>query len=248
MTEPKQVSEAEMMAAYAELSVLAKAEYGQTMAELLADDHPVQGNEYDNFRLRDSHDAFWRLGRLIGITVKEPFAESADREGQESQTDARRVWNLVPQSLGVEQPELWQYNLLSKFLVETERVGYFNWMPPKDMAEAEGVAAFLTNAHSERGVFGTLVMAARPYLCKDPVVRKNLAQTVTSGRVEADPAQMVAGGAAISAATQIIDAVPWLGPEALTFVTGIVLIIFAKGLDGFCSRPVPAPTGDIVET
>ena len=193
MTESKQVSEQAMMAAYAKLSDLAEAEYGQTLAELLADDRPVHGSEYDNFTVRDSHDAFWRLGRLIGITVKEPFAKPADRKAQESQTEARRVWVLDRQTLEVEHPELWQYNLLTEFLVDTERVGYFNWMPPKGLAEAEEVALFLVNAHSERGVFGTLAKAARPYLCKDPEVRKKLTKTVAKGQVEADPVQMVAG-------------------------------------------------------
>ncbi len=248
MTESNQISEAALQAAYTDLSDLAEAEYGQNLAELLADDHPVQGGEYANFEVRDSHDAFWRLGRLIGITVKEPFAKPENRTEQESQTDARRVWNLDEKALNVKHPDLWQYNLLTEFLADTDRVGYFDWLPPQDLAEANQVARFLEEAHSERGVFGALVRAARPYLCKDPEVREKLTKTLARGRIDADPAQMIAGGATTGAATLIIAVVPWLGPAALPVVAGMILIITAKGLDALCSRTVPSPTGDIVET
>ncbi len=73
MTE-NQISSAAVQAALDELSKLADDEYGQTLSELLAADDPVHGDEYDNFEKRDSRDAFWRVGRLVGITVKEPFA------------------------------------------------------------------------------------------------------------------------------------------------------------------------------
>lgn len=249
MPESNQVSEEALHAAYTELSDLAEAEYGQTLAELLADDDPVQGDEYDNFEVRDSHDAFWRLGRLIGITVKEPFAEPEDRTDQESQTDARRFWNLDSQALKVARPDLWQYNLLTEFLADTDREGYFDWLPPQELAEPEQVAWFLMEAHSERGVFGALAKAARPYLCKDPEVREKLTKTMATGRIEADPAQMIAGGATTGAASLIIAVVPWLGPAALPVVAGILLIITAKGLNAFCSRTLPAPTGgDMVES
>lgn len=101
------------------------------------------------------------------------------------------------------------------------------------------------NAHSERGVFGALARAVRPYLCKDPKVREKLTKSIVKGRIDADPGQMIAGGATTGAASLIIAVVPWLGPAALPVVAGILLIIAAKGLDAFCSRTVPAPTGDI---
>ena len=247
MTESGLISKEALQDAYTRLSELADEEYGQTLTDLLADDSPVQGNEYDTVDVRNSHDAFWRLGRLIGIIVKEPFAkEPAPRKaGQPSQTGARRVWDLDPATLDAEHPDWWQYKLLTGFLADTDRTGSFDWLPPQHMAEAEKVAIFLQNAQSERGVFRALAKAARPYLCKSPKVREELAK---EGRIDADPGQMIAGGASTGAAALIIAAVPWLGPAAVPFVAGLLLLISAKGLNAFCSRTLPSPRTYVVET
>jgi hypothetical protein len=247
MTESTSISEEALRGAFTQLSDLAEAEYGQTLTELLADDDPVQGDEYGTLAVLDSHDAFWRLGRLIGITVKEPFAEKPEPRTpeQKSQTGARRVWELDQKALDAEHPDWWQYNLLTEFLADTDRVGSFDWLPPQHLAEADQVAGFLLAAQSERGVFGALVKAARPYLCKNPEVREELGK---KGRIDADPGEMIAGGASTAAATLIISAVPWLGPAAIPFVAGILLIIAAQGLDSFCSRTLPSPRTDVVET
>ncbi len=250
MSESAQVSDESLRVAWAQLSELARSEYGEGLDELLVHDDPVRSGEYDldTMALRDSHDAFWRIGRLMGITIKEPFATPQARTDQESQTDALRVWNLDPRILDVERPDLWQYNLISDFLTKVERVRTFDWLPPQQMTQHEQVADFLIATHAERGLFRALVHGLRPHLCDDPDVREQLAKEISKGRIEAEPAQMFASGVTASAASLIIAVVPWLGPEALPVVAGITLIVAAKGIDAFCSRTLPAPTHDLVET
>ncbi len=107
---------------------------------------------------------------------------------------------------------------------------------------------FLDDTHSERGLFAVLVTAVRPYLCRDPKVREQLEEALPKGIVEADPVQVAASLATSSVGGLIVVAIPWLGPAAAPFVAGIILLMVAKGLNSFCSRTLPSPTGGIVET
>jgi hypothetical protein len=56
--------DAEIKTGFAELDLLAKAEYRQSLAELLQDS--------------DAEHAAVRVGRMIGVLIKQPFARSED--------------------------------------------------------------------------------------------------------------------------------------------------------------------------
>jgi hypothetical protein len=269
MPEIALISDDALKAARESLEDLAKDEYGLTLDDLFADDDPVRGNEYETMEVRESHDAMWRVGRLVGITVKEPFATTRPRgDNDESQTGARRVWNLEANRLGSAHPDWWQYNLIAAFLATEGRSGYFDWLPPKNLPEVEQVAWFLERAQTERGVFGALVKGARKYLCK-PDIRAALASSGvpakdpgkaldgppreevkpgSKGRLSADPVQTVVVGMTSSTASIVVAAVPWLGPTMAPFVGGLLLIIAVKGVNSLCSRAVPAPATYLVET
>lgn len=268
MPETAEVSADALREACRSLEGLAKEEYGATIAELFAGDEPVHGNEYETKDVRESQDAVWRVGRLIGITIKEPFASPRPRtENDLSQTGARRVWELQHETLNAEHPDWWQYRLIAGFLATEKSAGYFDWLPPRHAPEADQVAWFLAAAHSERGVFGAFVKSARKYLCSSQDVRAALAnaepppteveaagqmgqtpKASDKGRVKADPAQAIFTGVTSSAAGALVATVPWLAPSMTPLIAGLLLVISAQGLDAFCSRVVPSPVTEVVET
>ncbi len=268
MSAAQPITAAQLDVALGELEQLAAAEYGETLADLLTGDEPVRGDEPATMNVRDSHDAFWRLGRLVGITVKEPFASARPATAADlSQTGARRVWDLDRSDVAAAQPELWQYRLLAEFLATEKRAGYFDWLPPTDEPEALQIVHFLGAAHSERGVFGALMKSARKYLCANADVQAAFREPEqptdgddspdpssdrpvagSKGKVRGEPVQIVAAGMTSSSAGILIDAVPWLGPSMAPFVAGLLLLITVKGLDDFCSRTVPSPVTGVVET
>ncbi|MFC6086081.1 hypothetical protein [Sphaerisporangium aureirubrum] len=164
-----------LIRALGHLEELAREEYGATLNELLDDDEPVEGGgpasggdlvgggEWPHSGVRGSRDALWRIGRLVGITVKEPFARVSDIGDRPSQTGARRAWDLEPACLGRPRPEWWQYRLITGFLAVETRSD-FDWLPPEGLPEEHRVAWFLNETHVERGVFRTVAVAARRHL------------------------------------------------------------------------------------
>jgi hypothetical protein len=276
MPETAQISDDALRGALQELEKLAKDEYGATLNGLFADDQPVPDSEDQSRNIRDSHDAFWRVGRLAGITVKEPFATARKRQPkEESQTGARRVWNLNGAALASEHPDWWQYRLIAGFLATDNPTGDiedFDWLPPKNLSEVEQIAWFLRETHTERGVYRALARGARKYLCRNPTVEAALVRSGASatqagsatgvtreqqppeelptgtGRVTVDPVQAAGQLAAEGVATVIVSAIPWLDPSMVSFVAVLLLMIAAKGLHVFCSRPVPSPVSTVVET
>jgi len=75
--------------AFLSLEELAFAESGQTLDDLLAETS------------RSQDEKLWRIGRLMGITIKEPFAYPTEIDPATSETGARRGWN--PRSRSVRQ-------------------------------------------------------------------------------------------------------------------------------------------------
>jgi hypothetical protein len=242
MAEHAGISEADVDRVLVSLDEFATEEYGQDVAALFADDDPVRKTEYQSMGVRGSADAFWRVGRLVGITIKEPFATAGRIDGRPSQTGARRRWDLNHDLWYEQHPEWWQYNVLVAYLAEQPRRRELDWLPPKTMPEAEQVWRFLSEAQNERGVFRAVVKALRPVLCADPN-KKSLS------RISADPVQIVTVGAVTTVANQLAQEVSWLAGDSQHMVTvGISMLIVKYGVDGFCQRTVPAPEPGAVET
>ncbi len=250
MNEHVSISRDDVQRALASLKGLAKEEYGHSIDELFAIEEPVSAvNEFDAAAMQvlNSTDAFWRVGRLIGITIKEPFAEGCALGARPSQTGAQRRWDLKGDVLDHAHPNWWQYELIVDFLANQERTGDFDWLPSPNLSEAERVRRFLEDANSERGVFRAVVIAIRRKICRD---RDNQPEEPASkGKISAEPVDLLAVGSIQIVSAQLGEQVSWLADPRMSVVTtGVALPILRYGVDGFCHRTVPAPRYDIVET
>jgi hypothetical protein len=121
----------QLLKAFQELDNLSKDEYGASLSEVLADPTRVQ------------EDRLWRVGRLIGITVKEPFAEPAAIKPGTSATSARRAWNLDLAKLDSESTGLWQYRLISGLLADRD-LRRVTWLGPDPAWVADSIISYLT--------------------------------------------------------------------------------------------------------
>jgi hypothetical protein len=250
MNEHIPISRDDVQRALVSLKGLAKEEYGHSIDELFAIEEPVSAvNEFDAAAMQvlNSTDAFWRVGRLIGITIKEPFAEGCTLGAQPSQTGAQRRWDLKEGVLGHAHPNWWQYELIVDFLANQERTGDFDWLPTPNLSEAERVRRFLEDANSERGVFRAIVIAIRRKICRD---RDNLPEeSASKGKISAEPVDLLAVGSIQIVSAQLGEQVSWLADPRMSVVTtGVALLILRYGVDGFCRRTLPAPRYDIIET
>ena len=109
-----------------QLEDLSLAEYRASLAAVLDDPS------------RSLEDRLWRIGRLIGIAVKQPFAEPVDIEPGRSATGARRGWVLHPESVASAQ-DSWQYKLVVG-LLEDRDLRREVWLGPNPDWAAEVLA------------------------------------------------------------------------------------------------------------
>jgi hypothetical protein len=254
--------------AMSHLEHLAETEYGVKLIDLILQDEPVTDSLHEPMEVRHTRDALWRLGRLVGITVKEPFTNGPGEPSADSQTGARHSWNLSSEGLSAASTDTWQYQLISRFLDSEQDMDTFDWLPPRYLPEHEQVQQFLFEAQNERGVFAALATSTRKYLCKNEQAHAALQAAVVdeasqeadvadpagsdanklTGRVSVDPVDKLSNVFTAQSAAIIVSAVPWLDETMLPFVAGLLVIITAQGLNGFCSRSLPAPVPQVIET
>jgi hypothetical protein len=110
----------------------------------------------------------FRIGRLIGVTLKEPFAEPVLVEAPSSFTHAYREWHLDRSRFETDSAKrTWQYSALGALRSESEPCQ----VTPYD---AEDLVQFAEYLHHERGFFQCLGVSLKNYICGDPKVRKDV--------------------------------------------------------------------------
>jgi hypothetical protein len=217
----------ELSHAVTQLNKLAVAEYKATLEDVLTDPQ------------RSEEERLWRVGRLLGIIVKEPFAHSrpltqADRTG----TGAQRVWDLDERTFNDEAKQaLWQYKVLQVLAVELPELRLYLGIPPDTMPDqipSTTVRALAQTLHYERGFFRCLGASARSYLCGDSETSSKIDESVRSAggqaRMLSTPALVGAGS--VEAANALTTQVPWLAFADPTLTAGF--LIATIGLGGFC--------------
>ena len=203
-----------------ELSELAQDEYGQDLAELIGE------AEHDERALQ-------RVSRLVGITVKQPFATPHAWDPSQSATGARRTWGLDNDKLraaATQQP--WQYALLDQMRTE-------DWIQGARGYQPATVAELASDANYERGFWWYLAKSAHRYICGNQQLEQQLQVAADEVRRQGGPAALVSRNALVGAATSslsvaLVQAVPWLSTAAAPVLTGLVIVICTIGVDGFC--------------
>jgi hypothetical protein len=175
-----------------------------------------------------------RLGRLVGVLMKEPFAEPVDRQCPSQYTGALRSWELRPReqlALSVIE-QSWQYRTLEALRTDPEIVRALGWAP-------SDVYDVIQDAHYERGFFGYLSISIRKYICGDKQFRDEINDQVDAAKKSGlnvrrlTPENVVAsGGVALGAL--LVQHVPIMAYVGVPAVAAIVVIIYSIGIDAFC--------------
>lgn len=119
-----------------QLNDLAKDEYHASLAEVVS-----QPGDSEEIRLL-------RLGRLLGVILKRPFATSKDLDAPSPNSRAYRAWELNAEAT-FENPQArvcWQYQALEALRANPDVIHSLGWQPAS-------VYDLATTAQSERGFF-----------------------------------------------------------------------------------------------
>ncbi len=216
------IDEAAVRQGLAELNELSKLEYREPLDEVLSEP--------------DVEYSAQRVGRLIGVVLKEPFSEVHTLEEPSFKSKAFRRWELVDEHrFDSVLTSTWQHPVLETMrldLATSERSNapYFATLSTYDFAR---------EAHHELGFFGAFAESVRKYICGDKEIRKKVADALSSaGRGGSKlppitPEGIVrAGGLALGA--YLVTVIPILGLAGAPVVAAIVVILYTLGVNAFC--------------
>ena len=195
-----------------QLQELSEGDYHQPLETVLSDPNEKK--------------AFERIGRLIGVSLKQPFATPRPiRSLEDSRTRSHRGWELQVDSFqrsGIQHT--WQYQTLDAIRRE---------------AGFDSVEQLARDAHYERGFFSYLARSAHKYICGDPAIRKEIEKHVKAAKragfstKHLTPEVLVqAGGLGLGA--YLVAHIPVFGFVGAPVVAGFVLVLYSIGSDAFC--------------
>jgi hypothetical protein len=192
------------------LSSLALEEYHEDLDSILADTAQTEDER------------LLRVGRLMGVVLKEPFATGIDINPATSYTGAYRGWVLNGSAFAeAEKQATWQYEVLEALREENP--------------EHPTVYALAERLQFEKGFFGCLANSTRKYICGDPALRQKIDTEVKAGQQGRVTVQLLTRGTASTiVATTLVQLVPWLAIAGAPIIAGLVLLIMSIGLDAFC--------------
>jgi hypothetical protein len=204
---------AEISAAVRDLDYLSLLEYRERIEDLT--------------QTGETNDKILRLGRLIGVMLKEPFAVPTDLKARSPGTGAYRKWNFDKASVrSASKRRTWQFQVIAK-LTDEHSVRF------------DTVADFMTHAHDERGFFRYFAESLQKYLCGDPKLRKKVESALKASLKGGTPLPtdtpekiMAIGGAALG--VWLVKTIPLLGFVGVPVIAALVVIIYSVGIDAFC--------------
>lgn len=191
----------------------AQEEYHDDLDSILAD------------TARTQEERLQRIGRLVGVVLKQPFATAMPINPADSHTGAYQGWQLINESK-FDVPEIqatWQYGVLESLQKEE------GW--PRTVYEFADYLQF------ESGFWGYLINSTRKHICGDPALRQ---------KIDAEVKASLPSGGTVSLATMgtmelaniLVQYVPWLARAGTPLIAGLclwlVLYIRAVGTDAFC--------------
>ena len=203
----------------AELNSLAQEEYHQSLEEVLEDS--------------DLNHSAVRIGRLVGVMLKEPFSTSESLNNPTYQTAAFRAWHLnnASEFNKPEKAATWQYQTLSKIQSELARDNSYY--------EKLSVYQFAEDAGNELGFFGSLTKTLKKYICGVPEIREKVENALGNAGQDGKqfptitPESIVgAGGLALGA--YLIEVIPVLGFVGAPVIAAVLIILYTLGVHAFC--------------
>jgi hypothetical protein len=199
------------------LNRLAKADYHKPLTVVASAKNPKT--------------VFDRVGRLVGVTLKEPFAKPKKLARRSRVTRSYREWNLVPNRLSKPRVQSkWQYRTLEALLLEQPKTGKH---------PVSSVGELADYAYYERAFFGLLAQSAAKYICGNPALRAQIDKSIADAKAQgfttkrlAPDVLVQAGGLAL--ATILIAHIPILAVADAPVIAGFVVVLYSIGSDAFC--------------
>jgi hypothetical protein len=213
------VDEKALKRGFVELEKLAKSEYHESLNDIAQDPDP-------------QHTAI-RLGRLVGVMLKQPFAEVQKLAEPSYRTGAYRAYNLVD-AKDFGQPlriQTWQYQVLERMRSD---------FSSKDNYIARlSIYKFAEHARDEVGFFGFLAQDVRGYICGDKKIRKKVDDAIKAAsnsgtKLPRLTPEVIIGAGGLTLGGYLVQTVPILGLAGAPVIAALVLILYTLGVNAFC--------------
>jgi hypothetical protein len=210
----------ELEASLQQLDTLARKEYHASLTDVV-----TRPDDCDERRL-------FKIGRLLGVILKEPFAEPEALDPPSSYSGAYRAWNLKPEVDFEKAQSCWQYRALEALRSDPEVIQRMGGQLPS-------VYELARMAQTERGFFWFLAMSCRRYLCRDPELRSQIEREVQTAKrsgidIKNVTPEVIAASGALQIAESLFERIPALGMTGAVVTAGLVFIIYNIGIDAFC--------------
>jgi hypothetical protein len=206
------LDETEIRQGFADLDQLSWSEYHQAIRDVLSE--------------KDVRYSTIRIGRLVGVVMKEPFATATNLEQPSRLTNAYRAWDLKNADCFERGANSWQYKALSDIRVELA-------------LNHPTLFALAQDAQSETGFFGYFAQTISKYLCNDKVLRKKVEDALkASGKAGAKIPQLtpeaIVGAGGLSLGVLLVQSIPVMGIVGAPVVAAVVVILYRLGVEAFC--------------
>jgi hypothetical protein len=200
---------------FREFGLLAEAEYHQSIEEVLADNDKTRAAE--------------RIGRLVGVVIKKPFANVQYVTTPSSRTHAYRSWHLKDEAdfKSAASANKVQYEFLDRIRVEVK--------PELNTYQLAQEAQY------ETGFFGLYAQACGKYICGDKETRKKVeaafkayTESKLGVAIKAVTPEGIVGLGGLTLGAYLVEAFPIFGLAGAPVIAGTILIIYTLGVDAFC--------------
>jgi hypothetical protein len=200
---------------FRELSLLAEVEYHQPIEEVVADNDTTKVAE--------------RIGRLVGVAIKKPFANAEYLTTPSFQTHAYRSWHLKEETdfNAAAKVNKTQFELLQRIRDEVK--------PELDTYQ------LAQEAQNETGFFGLYAQACGKYICGDKEIRKRVEDAFKAygkaklgGAIKAPTPEAIIGLGGLTFGAYLVEAFPIFGVAGAPVIAGTVLILYTLGIEAFC--------------
>ena len=204
------------------LKYLSKIEYRENLSEVLS-------NPKDNV-----DDRITRIGRLMGVELKQPFALAKREEKPSYTTRAYRTWRLKKKKTFAKQKYTWQHRVLESLLEDQRIVNEL-----QTMGYSLETYSVVEAAQSEGGFWGYLAEVCRDYICQDKKIREKIEENIKAVKksginIELATPEIIVGSGGLALGGFLIQSIPILGLVGAPIIAGFILILYKLGIEAFC--------------